>query len=547
LDGALLAARQAVQQNPNDAVAHRALGSALRAKGDVDAAIPEYQTALRIDPGNARAHAGLGNALQQKHDLNAAILEYLEALRLAPDDADAHLGLGRALREKGDLEKAVVQFRKAVQLAPDNPNAHHSLGFALLEQHDYAEAASEFQSTLTLDPQHRSAWNNLGRAYLRLGQFDSAVDAFDKQIEVNPREQYAYNNLALALWQQRKYDGAITAFRKQIEVSPDDRYAHANLGRLYAEREQYSDAAVELEKAIAIIPNNAFILASLSRAYLKLGEAGKSKVLDEKLASQNGPSAFTAEGPVILSDTQGVDFGSYLARAAFIVRRNWYALIPEAARQGREGQVSVVFEILKDGSVPQIRLTQSSGNASLDNATSAAIQTSAPFPPLPQEFAGKHLALQLTFLYNQGTGTRMPTKLAEPTSPPNPPAKQQLAPPMTGNGAGPGPGDFAGTGEGVYSVGGDVTAPIPIYKPDPTYSEEAQKAKCQGMVTVLIVVDSQGNVSNAIVVKPLGLGLDEKAIETIKTWKFKPGLRNGTPVPVRIMVNVMFRLVRRSD
>jgi TonB family protein len=118
---------------------------------------------------------------------------------------------------------------------------------------------------------------------------------------------------------------------------------------------------------------------------------------------------------------------------------------------------------------------------------------------------------------------------------------------MTGNGAGPGPGDFAGTGEGVYSVGGDVTAPIPIYKPDPTYSEEAQKAKCQGMVTVLIVVDSQGNVSNAIVVKPLGLGLDEKAIETIKTWKFKPGLRNGTPVPVRIMVNVMFRLVRRSD
>ena len=56
------------------------------------------------------------------------------------------------------------------------------------------------------------------------------------------------------------------------------------------------------------------------------------------------------------------------------------------------------------------------------------------------------------------------------------------------------------------------------------------------------VVDSKGNVTDAQVVKPLGMGLDQNAVATVKTWKFKPALRNGTPVPVKVMVEVSFRL-----
>jgi protein TonB len=112
----------------------------------------------------------------------------------------------------------------------------------------------------------------------------------------------------------------------------------------------------------------------------------------------------------------------------------------------------------------------------------------------------------------------------------------------SGKGGGLGPGEGGGTGGGLYSVGGNVTAPIPIYKPEPAYSEEARKAKYQGTVVLWIVVDTQGNVTDERVVKPLGLGLDEKAVEAVKTWKFKPALRNGVPVPVRVMVEVTFRL-----
>jgi len=112
----------------------------------------------------------------------------------------------------------------------------------------------------------------------------------------------------------------------------------------------------------------------------------------------------------------------------------------------------------------------------------------------------------------------------------------------SGNGAGLGPGDDAGTGGGAYSVGGNISAPVAIYKPEPAYSEEARKAKYQGTVVLLIVVDAQGNTTEARVVKPLGMGLDEKAVEAVRTWKFKPALRSGVPVPVRVYVEVSFRL-----
>jgi len=113
---------------------------------------------------------------------------------------------------------------------------------------------------------------------------------------------------------------------------------------------------------------------------------------------------FSTEAPIILSDTRGVDFGPYLARIVLIVKRNWYSMIPESARLGEKGRVAVVFEILKDGSVPQLRLVASSGAEPLDRAAVNGVRASIPFPPLPDEFTGNHLVLQFIFLYNLTPG-----------------------------------------------------------------------------------------------------------------------------------------------
>jgi TonB family protein len=111
--------------------------------------------------------------------------------------------------------------------------------------------------------------------------------------------------------------------------------------------------------------------------------------------------------------------------------------------------------------------------------------------------------------------------------------------PGRGSGLGPGEGEGA---DGPYTVEGSISAPIPLYKPLPAYSEEARKEKYQGVVSLWIVVDALGNVSDCRVVRPLGLGLDEKATETVRTWRFKPAMRNGVPVAVRVCVEVSFRL-----
>ncbi len=112
-----------------------------------------------------------------------------------------------------------------------------------------------------------------------------------------------------------------------------------------------------------------------------------------------------------------------------------------------------------------------------------------------------------------------------------------------GHGGGFGPGSGGNAGGGVYRIGGGVSQPVPIYRPDPDYSEEARKAKFQGTVVLAIVVDEKGNPRDLRVLKPLGLGLDEKAMEAVAKWRFRPGMKDGHPVKVMAQIEVNFRLL----
>jgi TonB family protein len=112
-----------------------------------------------------------------------------------------------------------------------------------------------------------------------------------------------------------------------------------------------------------------------------------------------------------------------------------------------------------------------------------------------------------------------------------------------GIGNGNGSGNGGGSGGGIYSVGNGVTAPTVITRVDPEYSEEARKAKYSGSVQLSIVVNTNGKATDIKVTKSLGMGLDEKAVEAIQKWVFKPGTNQGKPVNVRALVEVNFRLL----
>ncbi|HZP34032.1 MAG TPA: energy transducer TonB [Candidatus Acidoferrales bacterium] len=115
----------------------------------------------------------------------------------------------------------------------------------------------------------------------------------------------------------------------------------------------------------------------------------------------------------------------------------------------------------------------------------------------------------------------------------------------SGSGGGLGPGSGGGTGGGAFRPGtGGVGYPSCLYCPEPQYSEDARKAKFQGIVVLQVIIQPDGHATNIQVVKGAGLGLDEKAIEAVKTWRFKPAVGpNGTPVATITPIEVNFRLL----
>lgn len=120
-----------------------------------------------------------------------------------------------------------------------------------------------------------------------------------------------------------------------------------------------------------------------------------------------------------------------------------------------------------------------------------------------------------------------------------------------GNGKGKTVGDGRGPGAGngdletgrVYGMRDGVTLPVLIRRVDPEFSEEARKAKYSGVVSIRADVDSTGHARNLRVVKSVGMGLDEKAIEAVSKWLFRPGTKDGKPVSVSAVIEVSFRLL----
>jgi TonB family protein len=138
--------------------------------------------------------------------------------------------------------------------------------------------------------------------------------------------------------------------------------------------------------------------------------------------------------------------------------------------------------------------------------------------------------------------THAPTATAESAPPPPPltPEQAKIRDTVQAAAKSPAPAD-------VYTAPGHGPEPKPIYNPDPPTTPQARRAGLSGTVVFAIIVDSHGNVTDLKQVSPtLGMGLDESAAATVRKWKFKPAMRNGVPVPVRILVELSFRLFSRE-
>ena len=123
----------------------------------------------------------------------------------------------------------------------------------------------------------------------------------------------------------------------------------------------------------------------------------QEKKPDEKQADTNAQ-----DGIQILSDTMGFDFGPYMKRLKLTVEHHWEAVIPDVALPPikKSGMVKIELKVMKDGSVMDMKLVKSSGDAELDKAAWGGITNASPLPALPSGFKGDHLKLRCNFNYN---------------------------------------------------------------------------------------------------------------------------------------------------
>jgi TonB family protein len=232
----------------------------------------------------------------------------------------------------------------------------------------------------------------------------------------------------------------------------------------------------------------------------------------------------------VLSDPMGVDFGPYLSGVLRLVRVKWYLSMGSARAHIEESaDVTVEFTVQMDGSVTGVRIAQSSGDQSLDDAASRGISASSPLPPLPSDFRGKVLALRFHFRYQpvpvHGSENSLPTNMVS--------VRDSI--------------DDSGMesdGELVYRMIAlpKLTYPRIIFQRDPQYTDRARKAKIQGTVLIELTVTPDGKADDVRVVGKLDPDLDKQAVQAVRSWKFQPATRDGKAVSAQIHAEVQFRL-----
>lgn len=219
---------------------------------------------------------------------------------------------------------------------------------------------------------------------------------------------------------------------------------------------------------------------------------------------------------------QGKDpeaLGFYAIRTLETIRSKWYPQIPglQKSASRKQGTAVIEFEVGRDGSLRNMTTVKSAGDGSLDNAAAEAISLSAPFAPLPEKYREKALQLKIYFGYDQPGSAEAPF--------------------CDGPNWGAHPGAYL-----LHKIGQHVTPPKTTYDREPEYSEQARREKYSSIVHVAGTVDPQGAFTDLCVSESAGKGLDEKAMQAVKTWKFEPAMLRGEPVATRINVEVSFQL-----
>ena len=229
---------KALEFNPDYADALLNRGAVFTKKGELDAAIREFDHILKIKPDNAEALYNRGLAFAKKGELDAAIRDFDQALKFKPDYAKALYNRGLTFAKKGELDAAIRNYNHALKIDPDNAEALNNRGAAFIDNGELDRAIRDYDHAIKSKPDFAEAFNNRGNAFAKKGELDAAIRDYEHAIKSKPDFAEAFNNRGLAFAKKDELERAISNFDDAIRIKPDFANAHSNravaLARIHA-------------------------------------------------------------------------------------------------------------------------------------------------------------------------------------------------------------------------------------------------------------------------------------------------------------------------
>jgi tetratricopeptide (TPR) repeat protein len=276
VDAALNEFQAALRDRANCVEAHNNLGNALKQKGQTPAAIREYETAIRLQPGFADPHNNLATMLLAQGQTNAAFQEFQNAVRLRPDYVEARNNLAALLDLAGRTNEAIAQFQQVIALSPDYPDAHYNFGTLLARGGQTDLAISQFQQALREKPDDPQAHFELGNALASQGQADDAIVQLQAAVRLKNDWPEAHNNLGNVLAMRGQTQAAIREFQAALRLQPDDADAHYNWANLLAKNGQPDGAIAQFQQALSLRPDDADTHYKLGNLFAKAGRTDEA-------------------------------------------------------------------------------------------------------------------------------------------------------------------------------------------------------------------------------------------------------------------------------
>ncbi len=222
---------------PGALVMHSNLGNVLLDRGEVDAAIEQYEIAIGIESGRAHVHRPLAIALRRKGRIVEAVRHELIARGIEADSAAGLVAIGQALEATGDADGALASFRKSVEVDPEATESRTQLGMALLRHGDDDGGLRHLREAVRLDEGSAKHRTNLGHALFRAGNTAEAIEHYRAAVAAAPETATAFRNLGDALLQSGELDEAIVFYRQGVLLAPDSKIARDRLDGALAMRE----------------------------------------------------------------------------------------------------------------------------------------------------------------------------------------------------------------------------------------------------------------------------------------------------------------------